>query len=189
MSGGPTPQAPGSGLMTSTVTRRGALKIGVVATLSIGGLLASPMLAEHAAAATASTAKRIPVAELPVPRYRFDCVSPVPQFAPLGRLEEVWADARYLTVTDCVTTYVAEDPFVLTPEESAIVDVVTQSGGVVVDRQATYLLILAVSTRIDPANLPQKLAQVGRPIVQASLALAPEAPQSRQFTAWLAATA
>lgn len=174
--------------MKSTMTRRGALKLAAMAALSIGGSLALPMVPEHAAAAAVRTAPRTPVTELPVPRYRFDCVSPVPQFAPLGRLEEVWADARYLTMTDCVTTYVGEGPFVLTPEESAIVDVVTQSGGVVSDRQATYLLILAVSTRIDPARLEQKLAQVGRPIVQASLALAPQAPQARQFTAWLSAT-
>ena len=104
----------------------------------------------------------------PVPRYRFNCVTPVPAFAPLGRLEEVWASSRYMTFTGCVVSYVGTAVHALTPEESAIVDVVAEAGGDVGDRERTFLTVLTASTRVDPSRLYQALAEFGRPIIDGS---------------------
>jgi hypothetical protein len=172
---------------TLIVSRRTALQLGALAAWSLGSLALAPAYpsAMAAPAASAKGAGSRPAA----PRFRFDCVTRVRGFSPLHRLEEVWADPRYLTVTDCVVRYVGPPPFILTAEESAIVGVAEAAGAVVADRQATYLLILAASTRIDPARLDAKLAELGRPVVEASLALAPEAPQAAAFAAWLQSTA
>lgn len=169
------------------ISRRTLLRMGVAAALGVGGAAATatatrPALAHPAGVPTAAAAPG-------EPRYRFAVRSPVPDLAPLGRLEEVWASPYYLTVTDCTVGYVGENPFVLTPEESAIVDVVEATGGPVADRQATYLTVLAASTRIDPARLDAKLSELGRGIVAGSLALAPQAPQARALAAWMSATA
>ena len=124
-----------------------------------------------------------------MPRYRFDCVTPVPAFAPLGRLEEVWASPRYMTFTGCIVSYVGIGSSALTAEESAIVDVVAEAGGNVTDRERTFLLCadgehprrpfaaLSGSRGVRPAD--------HRRIV----ALAPEAPQAALFADWLVATA
>lgn len=168
------------------VSRRTALQLGAVAAWSLGTLaFVPPQLAAGAAAAA------VPVGdgEAEGPRFRFDVVMRVPAFAPLHRLEEVWASPGYLTISDCVVRYVGPQPFRLTDEESAVVDVAVAAGAVVEDRTAMYLLILAASTRIDPARFDAKLAELGRPVVQASLALAPEAPQAGGFAAWLERTA
>jgi len=170
-----------------TVSRRTALRLGVVVAWSVGTLaVASTQLAATPMPRPAEVAAEEPLEE---PRYRFDCVTPVPGFAPLGRLEEVWASSRYLTFTDCVVSYVGAEAFTLTAEESAIVRVAEEAGAVVDDRRALYLLILAASTRIDPARFDAKLAELGRPVVAASLALAPDAPQAPRFAAWLELTA
>lgn len=169
------------------VSRRTALQLGAVAAWSLGTLAFVPPQVAVAAAPAA-----VPVddgEEAEGPRYRFDAVMRVPAYAPLHRLEEVWASPGYLTITDCVVRYVGPQPFRLTEEESAVVDVAVAAGAVVEDRTAMYLLILAASTRIDPARFDAKLAELGRPVVQASLALAPEAPQAGGFAAWLERTA
>ena len=54
------------------------------------------------------------------------------------------------------------EPYRLNLKESEIVDVAEAAGAVVVDRRATYLVILAASTRIDPARLDAKLAELER---------------------------
>jgi hypothetical protein len=167
------------------VTRRTALRIGAVAALTAAAV-AAPSTA--LAATRPRTADTLPDVDPNVPRYRFDPVSFRPDLAPLHRLEEVWASPAYMTITDCVVTYIGEETFRLTPEEQAIVAVAEQAGAVVDDPETTYRLILAVSTRVDPARLEAKLAEVGRPVVEASLVLAPEAPQAARFAAWLAAT-
>lgn len=169
------------------VGRRTALRLGAVTAFGIGALVVAgtPLTAaaEPAGEGTASST------DSDVPRFRFDCITPVPGFAPLHRLEEVWASPRYLTFTDCRVTYVGAEPFRLTPEESAIVRVAESAGAVVDDRPAMYMLILAATARIDPARFEAKLAELGRPVVEASLALAPQAPQATRFADWLAATA
>ena len=124
----------------------------------------------------------------PPPRFRFDCVSPVPLFAPLTRVEEVWASPRYLTFTGCVVRYVGEGPFVLTPQEDEIVEVGAAAGGVVEDRTDTYLRVLRVSTRVDPARFAQKLAEFGAPVVVGALTFAPAAPHAELMARWLAST-
>ena len=78
--------------------------------------------------------------------------SPATQPRPLARLEDVWASPAYLAITDCNVTYVGPEPYRLNLAESAAVDVAEAAGAVVVDRHATFLLILAASTRIDPAR-------------------------------------
>jgi hypothetical protein len=88
-----------------------------------------------------------------------------------------------------VVSYIGTEPFRLTAEESAIVDVAEAAGAVVSDREGLYLVILAASTRIDPARFEVKLAELGRPVAAASLALAPAAPQAGRMAAWLQATA
>lgn len=168
------------------VSRRTALRIGVVAVLTASAVVA-PTAAQ--AAPGSRTADTAPDVDADVPRFRFDPVSPRPDLAPLHRLEEVWASAAYMTMTDCVVTYIGEGAYRLTPDEAAIVAVAETAGAVVEDPESMYRLILAVSTRIDPARFEAKLAEVGRPVVEASLALAPEAPQAARFAAWLAATA
>ena len=168
------------------VSRRTALQLGAVAAWSLGTIASAP-----SQVAVAAVPAVVPVddGETEGPRYRFDAVMRVPTYAPLHRLEEVWASPGYLTITDCVVRYVGPQPFLLTDEESAVVDVAVAAGAVVEDRTAMYLLILAASTRIDPARFDAKLAELGRPVVQASLALAPEAPQAGGFAAWLERTA
>ncbi|MFE6255064.1 hypothetical protein [Agromyces sp. NPDC057865] len=168
------------------ISRRALLGLGAAAVLSVG--IATTSRAEPATAlpTRVRTAKAAAPAE---PRYRFAVKTPVPDLAPLARLEEVWAAPYYLAVTDCTVSYVGATEFRLTAEESAIVDVVESVDGPVADRETTYLTVLAASTRIPPANLDAKLRQLGRGIVAGSLALAPQAPQARAFAAWLEATA
>jgi hypothetical protein len=168
------------------VSRRTALRLGALAVGIATLAVAQPPLTAVAGPARAATGDSV---DSDVPRFRFDCITPVPGFAPLHRLEEVWANPRYLTFTDCRVTYIGSEPFRLTPEEAAVVDVAEEAGAVVTDPQAMYLLILAATARIDPARFEAKLAELGRPVVQASLALAPEAPQADRFRDWLAATA
>jgi len=168
------------------VSRRTALRLGAL-TLGIATLaVLRPPLTAVADTARAVTGDPV---DPDVPRFRFDCITAVPGFAPLHRLEEVWASPRYLTFTDCRVTYIGAEPFRLTPEEAAIVNVAEDAGAVIADPQAMYLLILAATARIDPARFDVKLAELGRPVVQASLALAPEAPQADRFRDWLATTA
>jgi hypothetical protein len=174
------------------ITRRTLLELALAGGWSLGALMLAP--ATPALAAGGPTIRSTPVAaaleEAPsVPRYRFNCVTPVPAFAPLGRLEEVWASSRYMTFTGCIVSYVGIGQFRLTPEESAIVDVVAQAGGNVTDRERTFLSVLTASTRVDPSRLYQALAEFGRPIIAGSVALAPEAPQAALFADWLVATA
>ncbi len=170
-----------------TVTRRMALRLGVVAAWFVGVFAFVP--AQEVAAVPTAGLAAATGDEPDSPRYRFDSVTPLPDFALLGRLEEVWARPGYMTITDCIVSYIGAEPFLLTAEESAIVDVAEASGAVVDDRPGLYLLILAASTRIDPARFDAKLAELGRPVVTASLALAPEAPQAARFAGWLEATA
>ncbi|HEX5729578.1 twin-arginine translocation signal domain-containing protein [Microbacterium sp.] len=173
------------------LSRRTVLKLAAAAGWSLGGLLLVPSRSRPGRAGTVVSGSTAPGGEeaAPAPRYRFDCVTPVPAFAPLGRLEEVWASPRYMTFTDCTVTYVGEGPHSLTAEESAIVDVVANAGGDAVDREATYLLVLRASTRVDPSRLSERLWELGRPVVEGSLALAPDAPQARLFAEWLDAAA
>lgn len=167
------------------ITRRTLLRLGVAVAASIGAAAVTTTPA-FAAPATVRAAASEPPAD---PRYRFAMKTPVPDLAPLARLEDVWASPYYLAVTDCIVTYIGENAHRLTAQESAIVDVVQTTAGPVADPQATYLTVLAASTRIDPARFDAKLAELGRGIVAGSLALAPQAPQSRAFARWLAATA
>lgn len=171
---------------TLVVSRRTMLRLGVVSAWSLATLTVTSR--PHRASAAHG---RVAVADddAEVTRFRFDPITPLPDFAPLGRLEEVWASQKYVTITDCVVTYVGEEPFELTPQEAAIVEVAEATGAVVGDPRQMYLLILAASTRIDPAVFDAKLAELGRPVVAASLALAPEAPQAALFAAWLQETA
>lgn len=165
------------------VSRRTVLKLGAVAAWGAASLASLPARGVPAVVPPGSSG----VDDVDPQRYRFDPVSLRPDLAPLRRLEDVWASPAYLAITDCVVTYVGPEPHRLNLKESEVVDVAVAAGAVVVDPRATYLVILAASTRIDPARLDAKLAELGAPIVTASLALAPEAPQAARFTAWLAA--
>jgi hypothetical protein len=168
------------------ISRRALLGLGAAAALSVGIATTTPAQPVSALPARAPSAKAAAPVE---PRYRFAVKTPVPDLAPLARLEDVWAAPYYVAVTDCTVSYIGETEYRLTAEESAIVDVVESVDGPVEDRETTYLTVLAASTRIPPANLDAKLRQLGRGIVAGSLALAPQAPQARAFAAWLEATA
>ena len=174
-----------------SVTRRTLLKLALAGGWSLSTLMLAPTqpvaraLPAVRPATVAAAAQDAPQA----PRFRFSCVTPVPAFAPLGRLEEVWASPRYMTFTGCVVSYVGIGQFRLTPEESAIVDVVADAGGDVSEPERTFLTVLTASTRVDPSRLYQSLAEFGRPIIAGSVALAPDAPQAGLFADWLAATA
>lgn len=167
------------------VSRRTALQFGVASAWSLAALVFA-RIPETATATPGHAA----VGEMDTeePRFRFDPITPLPDLAPLGRLEEVWASPSYLTITDCIVSYVGAEPFRLTAQEYRIVEV-AEAGGAIGDPRDLYLLILAASTRIDPARFDAKLAELGRPIVAASLALAPQAPQAAQFAMWLDETA
>lgn len=171
------------------VSRRTALRLGIVSAWSAGMFVLGPAPAVASAPTAAPKRAAADAEDDAAPRYRFDAITPVPGFAPLGRMEEVWASPRYMTITDCVVSYIGTEPFRLTAEESAIVDVAEAAGAVVSDREGLYLVILAASTRIDPARFEAKLAELGRPVAVASLALAPEAPQAARIAAWLQSTA
>jgi hypothetical protein len=172
-----------------TVSRRTALRFGAVVAWSVGTLaVASTQLA----AAPMPRPKQVGAASDVVkgPRYHFDCFTPVvPKLGPLGRLEEVWASPLYLTFTDCVVSYAGAEAFALTKAEAAVVHVAEHAGASGHDPKGLFLQILAASTRIDPARFDAKLAELGRPVVTASLALAPDAPQAARFAAWLELTA
>ena len=176
--------------LPSRLTRRTLLKVALAGGWSLGALALAPGR-PIAAGPSAVRTVRVAAAQDSVsePRYRFNCITPVPAFAPLGRLEEVWASPRYMTFTGCVVSYVGIGYFTLTKEESAIVDVVADAGGDVSDRKRTYLAVLTASTRVDPSRLDQALAEFGAPIIAGSLALAPEAPQAGLLTDWLASVA
>jgi hypothetical protein len=174
------------------VTRRTLLKMAVAGGWSLGAVLLIPTQSTAAVSSSRrpGALRRTAVEDASsLPRYRFDCITPVPAFAPLGRLEEVWASSRYMTFTGCVVSYVGLGYFRLTPEESQIVDAVADAGGDVSDREATFLRVLTASTRVDPSRLEEKLAEFGRPIIAGSLALAPDAPQAKLFAKWLDAGA
>lgn len=176
--------------MPPPMSRRGLLKLTMVAGLSLGVVALTGFRTGPEATASRAMPAQVVQDDVPEPpRYRFNCITPVPSFAPLGRLQEVWASSRYMTFTGCVVTYVGAGQMTLTPEESAIVDVVADAGGDVTDRETTFLKVLSASTRVDPARLYEKLAEFGRPIIEGSLALAPDAPQAHLFADWLAATA
>jgi hypothetical protein len=171
---------------TPNISRRTALRLGMVTAWSVGTL----------AFTTTPAVAAVPAIPVPpatydsnAPRFRFDFITALPMTAPLTRLEQVWASPQYVRITDCVVRYVGAETFELTADESAVVGVAEAAGAVVDDRRALYLLILAASTRIDPASLDARLAELGRPVVMASLALAPEAPQAAQFGVWLERTA
>lgn len=170
-------------------SRRTLLQLAVAGGYSLGAVMITGF--PTPAAATTSPASSVTaLQDNPAPaRYRFNCITPVPAFSPLGRLPEVWASSRYMTFTGCVVTYVGVGLMTLTAEESAIVDVVENAGGDVSDREGTFLRVLTASTRVDPSRLYEKLAEFGRPIIEGSLALAPDAPQARLFADWLVATA
>jgi hypothetical protein len=179
-----------TGRSQGPVSRRTFLTLTAAASWSLGALILTRPWTTTAAVPTVRTASAQAAATEDVedvPRFRFDCRTPVPGFAPLGRLEEVWASPRYMTFTGCTVSYVGAEPFVLTPDESSVVDVVEALGGDVSDRGRAFLLVLEASTRVDPAHLDQKLAEFGRPVIAASVQLAPDAPQSKLFAAWLAA--
>jgi hypothetical protein len=167
------------------VSRRAALQLGVATAWSLSAL-AFPQNPQPATATPGHAA--VGEIETEDRRFRFAPITPLPDFAPLGRLEAVWASPSYLTITDCIVSYIGADPFRLTPEEYRIVEI-AEAGGATGDPRDLYLLILSASTRIDPPRLDAKLAELGRPIVTASLALAPEAPQAAQFMRWLEETA
>lgn len=172
------------------LSRRTLLQLAVAGGVSLGAAMVtgSPPVAAAATSRTAVAAAA--VEDTPTPaRFRFNCITPVPAFSPLGRLPEVWASSRYMTFTGCVVTYIGAGQLTLTEEESAVVDVVASAGGDVSDPEGTFLRVLTASTRVDPARLYEKLAEFGRPIIEGSLALAPDAPQAHLFADWLAATA
>lgn len=173
-------------VISRSITRRTALRWAALGALSLGFPVTSPTSHTHSALdnmLTAEAANEEPTE--PPPRFSFDCVSVVPLFAPLTHIEEVWASPRYLTFTGCRVRYIGEDPFVLTTEESAIVDVVAAAGGNTADPTGTYLDVLAASTRIDPARFSAALADLGAPVALGVLAFAPKAPQARMITEWL----
>ena len=124
-----------------------------------------------------------------MPRYRFTCVTPVPAFAPLGRLEEVWASPRYMTFTGCVVSYVGIGQFTAHPGRVGDRRCRRRRGRRRQRPERTFLTVLTASTRVDPSRLYQSLAEFGRPIIAGSVALAPDAPQAGLFADWLAATA
>jgi hypothetical protein len=172
----------GDRMSRPAMSRRTALKLGAAAALAAVSFAPQPALGLPAVVPPGSGG-----ADDGNQRYRFDPVSRRPDLAPLARLEDVWASPAYLAITDCIVSYVGPEPYRLNLAESAAVDVAEAAGAVVVDRHATFLLILAASTRIDPARLDAKLAELGAPIVMGSLAYAPQAPQAARFAAWLAA--
>jgi len=172
------------------VTRRTLLKLAIAGGASLSALVLVPDRASAVGMPEVRAATRSASSEAPLaPRYRFNCITPVPAFAPLGRLEEVWASPRYMTFTGCVVSYVGVGQFALTAEESAIVDIVAEAGGDVSDRERTFFLVLTASTRVEQSRLDEKLAEFGRPVIAGSLALAPDAPQAGLFADWLAETA
>lgn len=169
------------------VTRRTALRMAVAA-MGACGVLAVPARARGIAyPASGVSAPLDHVAVAASPRFRFECISPVPGQASLSRLEEVWSSPRYTTFTDCIVSYAGEPPFLLTAAERSVVDVVAAAGGDVSDPGYTYLLVLATSTRLHPPRLAERLARLGRPVVRGSVALAPAAPQAPLLRAWLGA--
>ncbi len=169
-----------------TVTRRAALQLGVAAAGALA-LTSTPAIA--AAAATPAPQRRVIPQVLREDwiedRFRFDCITSAGTFPPVTRLEQVWASPLYMTVTGCVVTYYGQEPFELTETESAVVDIVELWGGDVSDRTGTYRLVLAASTRVDPDRFDETLAELGQPVVAASLQLAPDAPQAHLLEEWL----
>ena len=131
------------------VSRRTVLKLGAVAAWGAASLASHPASGVRAVVPPPSSG----VDEVDPQRYRFDPVSLRPDLAPLRRLEDVWASPAYLAITDCVVSYVGPEPHRLNLKESEVVDVAKAAGAVVVDPLATYLVILAASTRIDPCLL------------------------------------
>lgn len=168
-----------------SVSRRSLLRLAAATGASLGTLLLGTTRHDTTRTSTAPTASA--PGEPPAPRFRFDCNSPVAAVPPLTRLEEVWASPLYLTFTGCTVRYIGAGPFVLTAEESAIVDVVARGRGDTGDRRGTYLQVLRASTRIDPTRFDQRLNEFGPPVVQGSLTRAPEAPQAHLLVKWLAA--
>lgn len=171
--------------LPSSISRRTLLKTAAGTGVSLGALLLAPTVLD-AIDAPAAVAANTPE-QSDAPRFRFDCTSPVAAVAPLTRLEEVWANPLYLTFTGCTVRYIGAGPFVLTAEESAIVDLAARGRGDMGDRRGTYLQVLRASTRIDPARFEQRLNELGPPVVEAAVARAPEAPQAHLLRKWLAA--
>lgn len=121
----------------------------------------------------------------PAVRYEFICHSAARPIGTFTSLAEVWAFTRYMKIIYGEAEYVGPGEHTLTIEEAAIVQVARDAGMVVDDPADLYRTILATCTRIAPASLDARLSELGVPVVKAALALAPDAPQARQFRSWL----
>lgn len=172
------------------VSRRSFLRMSMVCISALGGAALGGFgglsVVNAATAASPNAAGSGALTMDGNPRFLFQPITPVPGQLQLGSLQDVWASPKYATYTDCVVTYVGGGEFVLSTDERAIVDVVANAGGDVSDPQLVYLTVVAVSTRLDPHRLEERLAATGGPIVRGSLALAPFAPQAVLLGDWLA---
>ncbi len=122
----------------------------------------------------------------PVKRYQFECRGPngLPLII-LSSLEEVWANTQYKKFSDVVVTFVGPQPWVLTAEENAAVNVAVAAGAAGT-RNDIILAIIKACTRSNPPTISTALYGLGGvPIVKGALTLAPMAPQSAVLTKWL----
>jgi hypothetical protein len=123
---------------------------------------------------------------LPEPRrYQFRCTTSRGVRTDLARLEAVWAHPDYTRMRKVVVTFDGPGPFVLSPQEAAIIEVAEKAGAVVGDPPGYYLAVLTACTRIPPERLTGTLAGLGVPGVAAAVRLAPFAPQAAQLERWL----
>lgn len=165
-------------------TRRSALLLGLVAagTIALPGVAAKIQLTAPAHVERTKGARP----EIEPDRYLFTCESSLAPIGPFTRLEAVWSSPGYMTIESVTATYVGAELFSLTDEEQAIVAVAENAGMTVKDERPLYLSILAACARIANRNMETRLSQLGAPVVEAALALQPDAPQAKQFAMWLA---
>lgn len=93
-------------------------------------------------------------------------------------LEETWASTNYLRIDHCVTRYVGPQPFTLTEEEKAVTTIASSQSTDAGEFEQLFLDVYAACTRIGSEDGPYGFSSIPVPVLEATLALCPEAPQA-----------
>ena len=93
-------------------------------------------------------------------------------------LEETWASTNYLRIDHCVTRYVGPPPFTLTEEEKAVAMLASSQSDDAGEPEQLFLDVYAACTRIGSEDGPYGFSSIPVPVLEATLALCPEAPQA-----------
>lgn len=168
---------PVAGGMSSRGRRRAVAALVLAAAVSLAGCSGTGNGAPSTAGPT-DQASESPPAELTT-RFQSRCFYEDGQLVgDYSSLEETWASTNYLRIDHCVTRYVGPPPFTLTEEEKAVVEIASSQLVDAGEPEQLFLDVYAACTRIGSEDGPYGFSSIPVPILEATLALCPEAPQA-----------